>query len=73
MAVQKIPQTTALGIAKAFVVDGKTKITTFSYSSVKPDASDADVYAVGYNFGSTLMAGTLEMIERTDMGKLINA
>lgn len=73
MTVQKIPQTSAFSFKiKEIDSAGKEKIVTRKYANVKPEASDADVYAVAYGLVS-LQKDQLESIERIDDGKLISA
>ena len=73
MAVTKSATKTTLGLRFALGADenGKAQFATHNLSTIKPAASDQDVYDVAAGI-SGLMAGTITDITRADVFTLVN-
>lgn len=73
MAVEKMPQKTALGvkIQTGLNAAGNPVYKTLSFSSVKPAATDTDVYAVGLGLAGLQKYPPVN-IARTDYSNLVN-
>lgn len=73
MAVVNMPITThmSLKIQTGVNISGFPVYKTVSYSSIKPDAADADIYAVGSGLAG-LQSHPVASINRTNVDSLIN-
>ena len=73
MAVVKSATKTTLGLRFALGADenGKAQFKTHNLSTIKPSASDQNVYDVAASL-SGLMTGTISDITRADVFTLVN-
>lgn len=74
MAVNKVPESAKLILKVENGVNsaGKTIVRQRSFTGLKPDAADADVFAVGQAVAG-LQSHTVVAIARQDENKLLNA
>ena len=73
MAVVNIPGTTVMSmkIQTGVNISGFPVYKTVSFSSIKPDAVDADLYSVGTGLAG-LQSNPVAAINRVNSGSLVN-